>query len=315
MKNIQTRLLHKAKSEDMSLSNAERKKHKGLSDMYKLALNSGYFGKTLERTNWQFGPEVGYYCTIGNQFEILMLIEMLEVEGIHCVSANTDGILCYFPQEKLEKYYEVCKLWEIKVGNSDLGKLEYTEFDFIYQESVNSYIAKKTKGGVKKKGRFCTEFELHRNKSKRVVPLALEKYFMEGLSPIDFIPKHKSIFDFCIAKKARGSMHYEEILPNEEALVHKKLVRYYVSKEGSILMKRGINDKGEEVNDHCVALDRKFFWMGQPKITYFNRFKEVKDINYSYYILETLKRIDKVEHSDKAKKYADNFKTTQYSLF
>lgn len=57
--------------------------------MYKLALNAGYFGKTIETTNWQYGPEVGYYCTIGNQFEILMLIEMLSLKGIQCVSANT----------------------------------------------------------------------------------------------------------------------------------------------------------------------------------------------------------------------------------
>lgn len=41
VQNINTRLLYKAKSEDTSLPDDERRKYKGLSDMYKLALNSG----------------------------------------------------------------------------------------------------------------------------------------------------------------------------------------------------------------------------------------------------------------------------------
>lgn len=314
VENILTRLSYKAKSTDKSLTEAERRKCKGLSDTYKLALNSGYFGKTLERTNWQYAPEVGYYCTIGNQFEILMLIEMLEIEGIHTVSANTDGILCYFPEDLGDKYLEVCHKWERIVGNSDMGMLEYTEFDCIYQESVNSYIAKKTTGGVKKKGRFCTEYDLHKNKSKRIIPLALEKYFVDGTSPVEFISKHKNIYDFCVGKKANKLLHYEEI-KGEEVKVHKKLVRYYISEEGSILMKRGLDEHGQPMNNHCEAIDKNFPWIGQPVVTYFNRVFPGGEVNHKHYILETLKRIDKIERSDKARRYADLFKTTQYSLF
>lgn len=226
-----------------------------------------------------------------------------------------DGILCYFPEGKNDKYYEVCNKWEKIVGNEELGKLEYTDFSFIYQESVNSYIAKKTSGGVKKKGRFPTEFELHKNKSKRVIPIALEKYFVEGINPEDYIPTHKNIFDFCVVKKKRNNFRFEEVNEGETIKVHKKLVRYYISTDGNVLMKRGVDEKGNPMNDHCEAPFASFPWMGQPKVTYFNQFKEPKNIDYSHYILKTLERIDKIEKTKKSLKYAEKFKTAQLSLW
>ena len=313
--NIKLRLECKRKSEDLSLSEEERRKYKGLSEMFKLALNSGYFGKTLERTNWQYAPEVGYYCTIGNQFEILMLIEMLETQGIRVVNANTDGILCYFNQEKDSLYYEICHEWEKIVGNSDLGKLEYTDFDFIYQESVNSYIAKKSKGGVKKKGRFLTTFDLHKNKSKRIIPLAMEKYFVEKISPIDFITSHNNVFDYLVVKKASREMYYEHLF-EDKSEVYKKLIRYYISTDGGIMKKRGKDANGASMDDFCEAPSTEFPWFGTPKTTYLNKYDMFKgNIDKSYYILKTLERIDKIEKTKKAKKYADNFKTQQTSLW
>ena len=103
-------------------------------------------------------------------------------------------------------------------------------------------------------------------------------------------------------------------------MIHKKLVRYYVCKEGSILMKRGKDFEGNPMNNHCEAIDKEFPWMKQPLIKYFNRAWEVNNfqdynVDYSYYILETLKRIDAIQKTKMAKNYADTFKTLQTSLF
>ncbi len=316
---ISRRITYKNKATELKLAGKvdEARPYSSVQEMLKLCLNGGYYGKLGQPGSFLEYPEGLLKVCIGNQIEILMLIEMMESVGFKVVSGNTDGIVTMFPSSQEDVYKRVCEEWEEKVGNTKMGKLEYTDFDGLWQDSINSYIAKKSDGTVKKKGRFMTEFELNKNKSKRVIALALDEYFINNTNPIDFITSHKNIFDFCIAKKAFGNLHYEELINDKEVIVHKKLIRYYVCNDGNIFKKRGINNEGNPMDNHCEAVDKDFFWMGQPKLRYFNKFVECDDynINYSYYILETLKRIDKIEKTKKAKLYADEFKTIQTSLF
>lgn len=295
----------------------EARTYSSVQEMLKLCLNGGYYGKLGQQGSFLEYPEGLLKVCIGNQIEILMIIEMMESEGISVVSGNTDGFVSYFPAEKEEIYKRICAEWEKKVGNDKMGKLEYTDFQCLWQDNINSYIGKKSDGSVKKKSGFVTEFELNKNKSKRVVQLALEEYFINQKDPIEFIKNHKNIFDFCIAKKASGKMHYEEI-SEEKTIIHKKLIRYYISKNGNIMMKRGFNYEGKPVNNHCEAIDADFPWTDQPKVTYFNKFFFSNDykINYDYYILEVLKRIDAICKTKKAVSYAEKLKPQiQISLF
>ena len=247
---------------------------KGLEGGTKLRMNGGYYGKLNQPGSFLQYPEGTLKVTIGCQFEILMLIEAMEEAGFKVISGNTDGIVTLYPKDREQEYLQICKEWEIKVGNDIKGKLEFTEFVGLWQESVNSYIAKSADGKVKKKGRFATIYgspgcEINKNKSKRIIPLALEAYFIHGKDPIQFIENHNNIFDFCIAKKATGQMHYEEQWIEDGNIVtktHKKLVRYFISKKGTVLWKRGINNKGKSMNNHCEAETD----LGQPLVTYFN---------------------------------------------
>lgn len=298
---------------------------KGLEGGTKLRMNGGYYGKLGQKGSFLEYPEGLLKVCMSNQIEILMLIEMMEEAGFKVISGNTDGIVTMYPSDKEAEYLAICKAWEKQVGNDKMGKLEYARIKGMWQDNINSYIAQiddKGKLKVKKKGRFVTVYgspgcELNKNKSARIIPLALEAYFINGVSPIEFIENHKNIFDFCIAKKAFGQLHYEELLKDGTVKVHKKLIRYFVSNDGNVMMKRGINQEGEPMNNHCEAQDKTFPWMGQPKVTYFNRFfkKEDYNINYSYYILETLKRIDNICKTKMAKTYADKFKAIQTTLF
>lgn len=322
---IQQRIENKKIANDLKKQGKEEEARPYLSiqEMLKLCLNGGYYGKLNQKGSFLEHPEGYLKVTIGCQLEILMLIEMLETNGIHVISGNTDGVVAFYPEALDEKYKEVCQEWEKRVGNTDLGKLEYVEFQCLWQESVNHYIALKKDGSVKKKGRFMTEYELNKNKSKRIIALAMEAYFIKKISPIDFIMSHQNIYDFCIAKKTFGDMHYEEIIEMEDRnkpkiIKHKKLIRYFVSTDGNVFMKRGFDVNGKPMNNHCEATDSDFPWMGQPKLHYFNKgeSRPIREynINYSYYILETLKKIDKIEKTRKSDAYADKFKTTQTSL-
>ena len=319
--NVDKRTVFKKKAKELEEQGkkAEARPLMGLQEMLKLCNNGGLFGKLGQPGSFLHYPEGLLKVCLGNEVEILMLIEMMEGAGFQVVSGNTDGILVIYPEDKEEEYLKICKDWELKVGNIKNGKLEFADFECMWQDSINSYIGKKTNGAVKKKGKFLTTFMLNKNKSKRIIALALEAYFINGISPVEYISTHTNIFDFCIAKKAFGQLHYEEIISDKEVKVHKKLIRYFVSNDGNVMKKRGINNEGDVMDNHCEATDKDFPWMGQPKVTYFNRYskKEMSqyNINYSYYILETLKRIDSIQKTKMAKVYADKFKTEQISLF
>lgn len=282
------------------------RKYKGLEGMYKLALNSGYFGKTIDPNNWQYGPEVGFYCTIGNQFEILMLIEMLELKGIHCVSANTDGIVCLFNKSLEEIYYQTCNEWEKIVGNHEMGKLEYTDFAGLYQESINHYVAVKTDGKVKIKGRFETEGEIHKNNSDKISRIerkALVNYFSKGIPVEQTILDSKTPWDFLIGKKASSDYRWETIEPvNYKVTEYKKLIRFYISKDGEILVKKKNEDSqapGAEItkyfDGHLVTIKNK---VEEETIEGWN-------IDYDYYINNIKEVINKIEKNRKNKRYIE----------
>lgn len=299
---------------------------KSLEGLTKLQMNGGYYGKLGQKGSFLEYPEGVLKVCMGNQIEILMLIEALEMVGMKVVSGNTDGILTYYPEDREKEYLEICNEWEKKVGNNILGKLEFAEFAGMWSANVNNYIGKKIDGSVKKKGSFVTVYgnpgnEMNKNKSGRIIPLALEDYFINNGNPINFITNHTIIYDFCIAKKAWMDLHYEELIPNAEPIIHKKLIRYFVSTDGHVFKKRGLDQYGNTMDNHCEAQSKDFPWMKQPLLTYFNRAYTVEDfkeynIDYKYYILKTLERIDNIEKTNKAKAYADTFKAQkQLTMF
>ena len=195
-------------------------------------------GKTGEVTNWQYSPETMFYCTIGNQFEILMLIEMLELEGIHVISANTDGILCLYKKELESTHREVCAEWERIVGNDVRGKLEHTRFKALYQESVNHYIAIKEDGKPKIKGRFEIDGSLHKNNSdkiSRIERLAIQEYFIKGTPLEKTIKDNKDLHMFLIGRK--GNRKYGWFLQRSDGNHEEqdKVIRFYIAKQGDVL--------------------------------------------------------------------------------
>jgi hypothetical protein len=289
--NIQKRLDAKKKYKE-----TKDPKYQSINEAYKLALNGGLFGKTGEKTSWQEDLFVHYSCTIGNQFEILMLIEMMELDSISVISANTDGIVCLFDKDQERLYNKNCKQWEKIVGNGELGQLEFQDYTKLIQLSINDYLAIKPDGTTKEKGDFLTDFELHKNKSFRVVPLALREFFLNNILPEEFLVNHiqenpKHIFDYCAAVRARGQWYFEErkvksyqsslfdassgtICYGKEGTRLQKTVRYYISNEGNKLIK--CNPDGRETEQQA----------GNWTITVFNIYKEIKDykIDYKFYL-------------------------------
>lgn len=274
---------------------AKKEGKKAINEAYKLALNGGGFGKTNEEFSWQYDPFVTYCTTIGSQIDLLMLIEMFEVNKIHVISANTDGLVCLFDKSLNDKYYEICKSWEKLVGNDNLGQLEYVDYKLLCQSSVNDYLAIKISGEVKTKGDYVSEFELHKNKSARIVPIALQKYYIEGIPVEKTIREHDNIYDFCLGVKSIGQNRLIAIdVKAQTETTLQKINRYYISNNGVNIVKRLPKLEGKKATQQLDIFGNINDGTREAEIeagfvsTIFNKYikKEMKDynINYKYYI-------------------------------
>lgn len=268
-------------------------KYQSIQEAFKLALNGGSFGKTNEKSNWQYDPFVTFCVTIGCQIDLLMLIESFELHGIRVISANTDGVVCLFDKDQEDIYKKVCKEWEVTVGNSGAGngELEYANYALFSQRSVNDYIAIKTDGTPKHKGASFTIYhELHKNKSYRIIALALDAFYCKGLNPRKFITEHENVFDFCAGMRTKGDWFLEASSMVSGKLVKEQLQktnRYFISNKGVKLVK--CHPDGRGIQEDAGK------WMA----TVYNKHvsKNIKDydINYDFYVKKTYEIISEIQ--------------------
>ena len=281
------------------------KKIKGIVGALKLAVNSVY-GKSSDMQSWIYDRQLTMFTTITGELSLLMLIEKYELAGINVISANTDGVTVRIKKELIDKMHEINQWWM----DITQYELERTDYQKIIFSTVNDYIAIKTDGEVKKKGDFLTDFELHKNKSARIVPLALEQYFLCDVPVRDTIICHSNIFDFCIRQKATKDFHYEGINRSTgEKTIYNKLIRYYVSKTGEKLL------KVKNENSDSTAPDISQVEAGEWVCTVCNRLESshpLDNINYAYYIEKAENMISKI-HSGKKRKVVIN--PNQLNLF
>jgi hypothetical protein len=284
------------------------KRIKGIVGALKLAVNSVY-GKSSDMQNWIYDRQLTMFTTITGELSLMMLIEAYELQGIHVISANTDGVTIRIKKDKLETMHTINEWWM----NLTAYELERTDYQKIIFSTVNDYLAIKTDGEVKKKGDFLTDFELHKNKSARIVPLALEQYYVHNIPIEHTIVNHSNIFDFCLRQKASRDFHYEGLnRARGEKTIYNKLIRYYVSNTGEKLLKVK-ND-----NSDSGAADVSQVEAGEWVCTVCNNLPKTTDvatagINYDYYIERAEKIVHKILYKGKKRKV--NVNPNQLSLF
>lgn len=122
------------------------------SELYKIVLN-GSFGKTSNIWSCMYDPSTALHITVTGQLCILMLIEKINSLGCEVISANTDGVTFKGKKSNLVKDIKSLKEWEKTTGLN----LEPIEYQAIYHESVNSYIAIKKDGTLKCKGYYADQ--------------------------------------------------------------------------------------------------------------------------------------------------------------
>lgn len=266
---------------------AKRIGDKVTNETLKLALN-GLSGNLQNEFSWCYDPEAVMGIRINGQLLLLMLTEKLIAIGAKPIQLNTDGIFCRIPKNKYNKAIEICKEWESLTGL----ELEEDRFKSFYQLAINDYFGVFENNKIKEKGCFITSVKLGKGLTPKIIPKAVEKYFLEGIKPKDYIPTVTDIKDFLMSEKTGKQWHVEY---NNEP--QQRTNRFYASTNGYFLYKWkkiGIQDM-KEYQNMLVA----------SGVTLLNNFDDLKDdpkINYQYYINE-------------ANKIIAQFKNKQLSLF
>ena len=264
------------------------KKIEGSVGALKLCVN-GVYGKTSDMQNWMYDKQVTLFTCITGELSLMMLIEAYELAGIHVISANTDGITSFTDISNLPKIEEINNWWMELTGYS----LERTDYKKIIFSSVNDYIAIKEDGSIKLKGDYVIDFELYKNKSGRIIPIAIKEYFVNGIPIETTIKNHTNIYDFCIRQKSSRNFHYEGIIKSTgKTTIYNKLIRYYVSNEGEKIYK--IKNPSCQTN----APEKSQVEAGSWVCYICNKLEKdhpTTNVDFNYYIERANRIINKVE--------------------
>jgi hypothetical protein len=255
----------------------------------KLYDNIVVYGKSNEENSFMYDPLYTIKTTLAGQIFICMWSERMiqACPEIKFLQTNTDGQSVMIPRKYEEKIREV---------NDQLTKetsltIEEVTYNKMIIRDVNNYIGiyddyTVENNHCKLKGDFEIDKEYHKDPSMKIVPIAVKKYFVDGIPIEETIKNHKDIFDFCMRFKTnsgcKGIFKSVDKNMNINEIKLPRTTRYYVGKgiESGILLKCFDDGRITGVN------------IGFSEII-FNNYeeKDIKDYNidYSFYINEALK--------------------------
>ena len=162
--------------------------------------------------------------------------------------------------------------------------METDEYKAMYQLAINDYIVVPVNGKVKEKGFFITETKLGKGLTPKVIPKAIQAYFLEGKPIKEFIENHTEIKDFLMSEKTgkQWTVEYNNI-------IQQRTNRFYASTDGAYLWKWKDSPEGKSYQNMLAS----------SGVTILNTLDEKpiseRKINYRYYLREALKVVDTLE--------------------
>ena len=227
--------------------------------------------------------------TINGQLMTMTLVEELELNGIHVVSANTDGIVIKLPRNKFDLYKEITDRWN---ETNKMGA-DFEEYDELVTRDINNYFAIQVDGSMEFKGSLDPKQyikDLKKGYDMPIVAQAVFNYFVHDTPVMDTLRNHKNILDFCKTQNVGNQFEviYGKVIDNVPTIVtSQRHVRFYVSNTGIRIQKR-----------HKITGKTSNLASGLP-VTLLNNLDDKpideRDINYRYYYEEAYKIIDPIK--------------------
>jgi len=253
---------------------------------FKEALNAGSYGKLNYAPSWQYDPLASYKTTIIGELRMLELIDKLIAMDVEVISVNNDGLVLHYSDWDENLVADVIGAWESKNGYST----KKTTLKKIVYNGINNYIGFLTDGHLLK-GQFAINKSKAKDNSRKIIPIALFEYFVNGKSIKETITNHKNILDFCVGLKAKGKVYW---MSDEEnpMKIEREVIRYFVSNDSVKIFE-------EDIRGNKIPLEKGL------NITMFMEVIEDVDynVNYNYYINECSKIIRSVEARRDDKNY------------
>ena len=259
-------------------------------EMLKLALN-GVYGDSGNIHGPFYDPQYMMSITINGQLFLCMLSERAMSVGAKMVQINTDGLTCLVPKARRAEFEVVCKQWEDHTGL----ELEHVDYAAMHIRDVNSYMAVKPDGSIKRIGAYAHERQLenpktrerlwHKDHSALVVPKAAEAWLVHDVDIAEFIMSHRDPFDFMLSIKVPKGSRLEERWPHlEEPVPVQSTTRYYVATDGCALTKVMPPLKGKTA-ERAIGVEKGWTVKVVNDATLF----DWSNVNWLYYIEEAKK--------------------------
>lgn len=253
----------------------------------KIVINAIY-GKFGSQEFWLYDRLAQLKVTINGQLMTMSLVEDLELEGIHVISANTDGIIIKLPNDKKDVFNRITTEWNKKHKMSADGE----EYDILVTRDVNNYFnIQKTKDKEFKGALDPKQYikDLKKGYNAPIVAKAVVDWFIDGTPVMTTLRNATDILDFCMTQNVGKQFEvvYAMVDNGEIKYINsQRHVRFYVCNKGVNIFKEHNITKiktklaGGKLVHILNTLDDELI--------------ENRNINYEYYYKECYKIIDPI---------------------
>lgn len=193
---------------------AKKAKQHIIADSKKLTIN-GAFGKLGSQYSILYSPDLLIQVTVTGQLVLLMLIEIMELNGISVISANTDGIITKYNNQDRNLLEQIIKYFE----QSTNFTTEETQYKAVYSRDINAYVAHKYDNTTKAKNAYFDPwsggaktaiFRFHKNPQTTICIEAAIAYIVGKQDISKTIRDCTDITKFISARKVDGGAVWKD---------------------------------------------------------------------------------------------------------
>lgn len=242
----------------------------------KIVINSIY-GKFGSDRFFLYDRMAQLQVTINGQLMTMTLVEELELNGIHVISANTDGIVIKLPRNKWDVYKDITDRWN---ETNKMGA-DYETYKLLIARDINNYFDVQENGKQEYKGALDPKQyikDLTKGYDMPIVAKAVFEYFVNNKPVMETLTSHTNILDFCKTQNIGQQFEAVEYKIENGKIVKnhiQRYVRFYVSTNGTVVKKQNkVTGSGTEL-------------AAKRKVTILNTLDDKpiseRNINYKYY--------------------------------
>ena len=214
------------------------------SKLYKDVLTS-IIGKFISTNSWLYDPKSYYKITINGQLIMLMLISLLEENGLKVVYCNTDELVVKTPRNRVSFFIDLIDAF--RKNNTNIRFKTKFCIKFIVKESTNT-LRLFYGGKVKRTGIFDYSLWVTKKLNAPIISKALEQILLYGVDIDEFFENNKKVYDYCYSV----NINKEQVLKvsgvyDGKVLVNtlkNDFVRYYITNKGGYSLI--LDDAGKE---------------------------------------------------------------------